>query len=114
MATNGGHAIVSTERDTDPNKEDEMLVGAPDRISGERTGFVGDHSMGFMLVVGEWVVWGRRSKLVERKVLEEERTCVMQHARHLRGSHVEGRTESCQRKELQLRSGEPVSQSDNG
>ena len=40
-------------------------------------------------------------KLVERKVLEEERTCVMERARHLRGSHGEGRSEPFQRKELQ-------------
>ena len=47
--------MESSERDdTDPNKDDEMLVGSPDRISAERNGFVGDHSMGFMLVADVW------------------------------------------------------------
>ena len=46
--------MASSERDTDPNKDDEMLVGSPERISGERNGFVGDHSMGFMLVADVW------------------------------------------------------------
>ena len=54
MATNGGRVMASIEQDTNPNKEDEMLVGSPDRISGERNGFVGDHSMGFMLVKDVW------------------------------------------------------------
>ena len=34
-------------------------------------------------------------------MLEEERTCVVDRARHLRGSHGEGRSEPFQRKELQ-------------
>ena len=58
MAINGGYAMVSMERDIDPNKEDEMFLGAPYRISGERNGFVGDHSMGFMLVEDVWRVSG--------------------------------------------------------
>ena len=48
--------MASSERDTDPNKDDEMLMISPDRISGERIGFVGDHSMamGFVLVADVW------------------------------------------------------------
>ena len=58
-----------------------------------------------------------QKKLVERKVLEEERTCVMKRARHSRGSHGEGRLEPCQRKELQgvrSLSPTPTTASDSG
>ena len=56
MATNGGRAMASTERDTDPSKEDEMLVVSPDRISGERTGLLGTTPWGLCL----WKTCGGR------------------------------------------------------